>query len=159
MTRTDGTTPCASPWEESVRLGAAARRLRDEIGYRWRFRLEQQALDAALDAARHALGADLAARAEADTAVRPWQDTAARAERARGERKRPRHGWASLTPTEEQVVALVAQGMTNPQIGERLLMGRATVKTHLEHIFAKLGIRSRTELATEALKRGPQSGT
>jgi DNA-binding CsgD family transcriptional regulator len=46
--------------------------------------------------------------------------------------------------------------MTNAQIAERLLMGRATVKTHLEHIFTKLGIRSRAELAAEATRRAPQ---
>jgi DNA-binding CsgD family transcriptional regulator len=67
-------------------------------------------------------------------------------------RKRPRHGWAALTPTESQVVDLVAQGLTNPQIAERLIMGRATVKTHLEHIFAKLGVTTRTELASEAVR-------
>ena len=56
-------------------------------------------------------------------------------------------------PTEHQVVALVAEGMTNPQIAERLLMGRATVKTHLEHIFTKLDIRTRAALAAEATRR------
>ena len=48
---------------------------------------------------------------------------------------------------------LVSEGLTNPQIAERLLMGRATVKTHLEHIFTKLGIRSRAQLAAEAARR------
>jgi DNA-binding CsgD family transcriptional regulator len=42
---------------------------------------------------------------------------------------------------------LVAEGRTNPQIADRLLMGRATVKTHLEHIFPKLGVTTRAELA------------
>ncbi len=40
--------------------------------------------------------------------------------------KRPSPGWNALTPTEQQVVALAADGLTNPQIAERLLMGRAT---------------------------------
>ena len=70
-----------------------------------------------------------------------WQAAAAYARRARGERKRPRHGWASLTPTEQQVVDLIADGLTNAQIAARLLMGQATVKTHLAHIFNKLGVR------------------
>jgi DNA-binding CsgD family transcriptional regulator len=47
----------------------------------------------------------------------------------------------------------VAEGLTNPQIAERLLMGRATVKSHLEHIFTRLGMRSRAELAAEAARR------
>ncbi len=52
-----------------------------------------------------------------------------------------------------QVVTLVAEGLTNPQIAERLLMGRATVKTHLDHVFAKTGFHSRTELATQFVRR------
>jgi DNA-binding CsgD family transcriptional regulator len=85
----------------------------------------------------------------------PWADAIRYAQRARGERKRPRHGWAALTPTEEQVVALVGEGLTNPQIATRLLMGRATVKTHLEHIFAKLDVTTRSELASRAARRDP----
>ena len=53
----------------------------------------------------------------------------------------------SLTPTEQRVVALVAEGLSNPQIGERLFVSRRTVQTHLAHVFAKLGISSRTQLA------------
>ena len=79
-------------------------------------------------------------------------DAVAYARRARGERARPRHGWASLTPTEQQVVELVAEGLTNPEIAERLLMARGTVKTHLEHVFAKTGLRNRAELAAAAIQ-------
>jgi DNA-binding CsgD family transcriptional regulator len=43
--------------------------------------------------------------------------------------------------------------LTNPQIAERLLMGRATVKTHLEHVFTKLAVHTRAELAAEATRR------
>ncbi len=76
------------------------------------------------------------------------------ASRARGERKRPSSGWASLTPTELEVVKLAAQGLSNPEIGERLFIGRPTVKTHLAHTFNKLGVTSRAELASEATRRG-----
>jgi DNA-binding CsgD family transcriptional regulator len=44
-------------------------------------------------------------------------------------------------------VSLVAEGLTNKQIGERLLMGAETVKTHLSHVYDKLGVRSRAALA------------
>jgi predicted ATPase/DNA-binding CsgD family transcriptional regulator len=72
----------------------------------------------------------------------------------RGPRKRPQFGWESLTPTERTVVALVADGLTNPQIGERLFISRRTVQAHLAHVFAKLGISSRTQLAAQvALRR------
>jgi DNA-binding CsgD family transcriptional regulator len=69
---------------------------------------------------------------------------------ARGERKRPHHGRASQTPTELQVTSLIAEDLTNPEIASRLFISRSTVKVHLEHIFAKLGVRSRTALAAEA---------
>ena len=74
------------------------------------------------------------------------------ARRARGERGRPRHGWASLTPTERRVAELVARGLTNPEIAEQLLMARGTVKTHLEHVFAKTGLRNRAELAAAVIQ-------
>ena len=60
--------------------------------------------------------------------------------RGRGERKRPSSGWDALTPMENQVVALAAEGLTNPQIAERLFVARGTVKIHLSHIFSKLGV-------------------
>jgi predicted ATPase/class 3 adenylate cyclase/DNA-binding CsgD family transcriptional regulator len=139
-------------WAESLRLVGAAERLRDETGYRWRFGFEQHAVDTARTAAINALG-DSADAAVNEGRNLDWHDAAAYARRARGERKRPSHGWESLTPTERQVVALVADGLTNPQIAERLLMGRATVKTHLTRIFAKLGVRTRSELAAAATRR------
>ena len=76
------------------------------------------------------------------------------ARRARGSRRRPTTGWDSLTPTELQVVELAAQGFTNPEIGRRLFIGAGTVKTHLSHVFAKLNVSSRTELAAAASRRG-----
>jgi predicted ATPase/DNA-binding CsgD family transcriptional regulator len=76
------------------------------------------------------------------------------ARRARGERRRPSFGWDSLTPTELEVVRLAAAGLTNPAIGERLFISRGTVKTHLLHVFAKLGVHSRAELAAAAIRHG-----
>ena len=128
-------------WTDCLRLFAAAQRLRDETGYRWRFCFERDVVEPARAAALAALGAPL----QEDPLE--WHEAAAYAARARGRRQRPRHGWESLTPTELQVAELVADGQTNPQIAQRLLMGRATVKTHLEHVFTKLGVRSRAELA------------
>jgi DNA-binding CsgD family transcriptional regulator len=72
---------------------------------------------------------------------------------ARGPRKRPQFGWPSLTPTERTVAALVADGLTNPQIGERLFISRRTVQTHLVHVFAKLDISSRAQLAAQVARQ------
>ncbi|MEJ7562457.1 MAG: LuxR C-terminal-related transcriptional regulator [Ilumatobacteraceae bacterium] len=52
-----------------------------------------------------------------------------------------------------EVVALVAEGLTNPQIAERLFVSRATVKTHLSHVYTKVGIANRAELASLATRR------
>jgi DNA-binding CsgD family transcriptional regulator/tetratricopeptide (TPR) repeat protein len=71
----------------------------------------------------------------------------------RGMRRRPTFGWESLTPTERTVVDLVAEGLSNPQIGERLFVSRRTVQTHLAHVFRKLDISSRAQLAAEAARR------
>jgi DNA-binding CsgD family transcriptional regulator/tetratricopeptide (TPR) repeat protein len=78
----------------------------------------------------------------------------------RGPRQRPRFGWQSLTPTELTVSGLVADGLSNPQIGERLYISRRTVQTHLAHVFAKLDIASRAQLAAEVTRRrgGPLPG-
>lgn len=87
----------------------------------------------------------------------PTDEAIAYAVRGRDERKRPSAGWASLTPTEVQVVRLVAEGLTNPQIAERLFITRNTVKTHLKHVFDKLGLTTRAELAAEATRRSPRA--
>jgi DNA-binding CsgD family transcriptional regulator len=52
-----------------------------------------------------------------------------------------------LTPAERRVAALVAEGKTNREVAAALFLGERTVASHLHHIYAKLGVRSRTELA------------
>ncbi len=52
-----------------------------------------------------------------------------------------------LTRAEQRVAALVAEGRTNREVAAALFLGERTVETHLSHVYAKLGIRSRTELA------------
>ena len=112
---------------------------------------EQRGFESAVRAAREEVGDAAGAAWEEGTSL-GWQEAVTYAERARGERSRPRHGWTSLTPTERQVVELVVEGRTNPEIAERLLMARGTVKTHLEHVYAKTGCRNRAELAAVAVE-------
>lgn len=71
----------------------------------------------------------------------------------RGPRNRPQFGWPSLTPTEQTVATLVADGLSNPQIGDRLFICRRTVQTHVAHVFAKLGLSSRTQLPAQVARR------
>ena len=58
--------------------------------------------------------------------------------------------WETLTPAEARVAELVAAGLSNQAVAERLVVSTNTVATHLRHAFAKLGIRTRTELANAA---------
>jgi predicted ATPase/DNA-binding CsgD family transcriptional regulator len=111
-------------------LRGAARRARHDTGY--------------------ALGRPDEPGPSADEAALTLDDAIALVQRARGPRRRPASGWDSLTPTERSVVELAALGLTNPEIGARLYIGRGTVKTHLAHVYAKLGVANRTELARHA---------
>ncbi|MFI9815422.1 ATP-binding protein [Saccharothrix variisporea] len=72
--------------------------------------------------------------------------------------RRAAHGWESLTPTELKVTELVVAGLSNRQIAERLVLSSRTVATHVSHVLAKLGVRSRTDIAREAVRHRVASG-
>ena len=63
-------------------------------------------------------------------------------------------GGPSLTPRETEILTLIAKGLSNRSAAEMLNLSRATVRTHLEHIYAKLDVSNRTEAVTEAIRRG-----
>jgi DNA-binding NarL/FixJ family response regulator len=60
----------------------------------------------------------------------------------------------TLSPRERQVLALVADGNSNPTIAAELFVSEATVKTHLLHVFEKLGVSDRTRAVTRAMELG-----
>lgn len=62
-----------------------------------------------------------------------------------------------LSPSEHRVAELVIEGRTNREIASTLFLGERTVASHLTHIYAKLGVRSRTELARQMLPGGERS--
>ncbi|RCH64212.1 DNA-binding response regulator [Streptomyces sp. SDr-06] len=68
--------------------------------------------------------------------------------------RRPEPSQDLLTPRESDVLRLLAQGLSNRAIGRRLLVGEATVKTHVNHLFAKLRIRNRAEAVAWAHTHG-----
>ena len=144
---------CLDSQEEAARILGVAQRTRADRGLvRWPPdgpRLAE--LERTL---RSALGDQAFEDARDEGASLTLEDAVAWIRRARGERKRPARGWESLTPTELKVIGLVAEGLTNPQIGARMFISRGTVKVHLSHIFAKLGVSTRAELAAEATRRG-----
>ena len=91
----------------------------------------------------------------------PDRDRALARMRALGIRRGPREGhrtvdsgWASLTATEVRIAALVQDGLTNREIGTRLFISPRTVQTHVSHILAKTGLRSRVEVAAAARAAG-----
>ncbi|RRO18269.1 LuxR family transcriptional regulator [Saccharopolyspora rhizosphaerae] len=90
----------------------------------------------------------------ADPRVRPQG-----ARPARSRRRRAGSGWTSLTPTERQIARLVADGLANPDIAEALVSSRRTVEVHVSHILAKLGARSRVEIAVEATRHDLRDGS
>jgi predicted ATPase/DNA-binding CsgD family transcriptional regulator len=150
-----GVLACARErYSDAARLLAAADAARPRLGYLTPgFAADRRAATLAASRARHTLGEDGFAQ--------PWDqgqrltldDAVAYVARRGGGRKRPATGWSSLTPTELEVVRLVAEGLRNDAIARRLFIAPGTVKVHLSHIFTKLGITTRAELAAQAASR------
>jgi DNA-binding CsgD family transcriptional regulator len=66
--------------------------------------------------------------------------------------------WSTLTPQEWQIAQLAAAGLTNSEIGEQLLISRRTVGSHLYHLFPKLGVTARSQLADALSAAEPTAG-
>ncbi len=95
---------------------------------------------------RAALGPEEFDRAFGRGASMSLNDAVGFATRSRSGRARPTEGWAALTPAEREVVELAADGLTNPEIAEKLFISPRTVQGHLARVYRKLGILSRREL-------------
>ena len=143
----------------AARLLAAADAARQPLGYLAPgFTANRAAAARAASQARHILGEDRFTQAWEQGQELTLDDAVAYATRQGGGRKRPATGWASLTPAELQVVGLVSEGLRNDAIARRLFIAPGTVKVHLSHIFAKLGITTRTELAAQAASHNLTAG-
>jgi predicted ATPase/DNA-binding CsgD family transcriptional regulator len=138
------------PHPAAVLFGAAAA-IREQSGVMRRIG-RQDAYDADIADLEHRLGTELSAHWQRGAAL-TMSDAVELAQRGRGERGRPATGWESLTATERKVAELVAAGRTNPEIAEALIVGRATVKTHVSSILRKLGLANRTQLAGLAARK------
>jgi predicted ATPase/class 3 adenylate cyclase/DNA-binding CsgD family transcriptional regulator len=134
---------------EAARLFAAAQSIRQRIGA-VRFKIYDAGYQASVAALRDTMGENDFDSAWAEGSALSTEEAIAYAKRGRGERKRPANGWSSLTPTERDVVRLVSKGLANNDIAARLFISPRTVQTHLTHVYAKLGLTSRVQLAQEA---------
>ena len=117
-----------------------------------RFKIYDAGYQAAVTALRDAMGEKDFDAAWAEGSALSTEEAIAYALRGRGERKRPASGWASLTPAERDVVRLVSEGLANNDIATRLFVSPRTVQTHLTHVYTKLGLTSRVQLAQEAAR-------
>jgi DNA-binding CsgD family transcriptional regulator len=132
---------------EAGRLFGALRAVRPSGGFVWHQSLIEREIEA--------IRPDLDPVAVAEGSRMALDEVIERVQRSRQPRNRPSIGWESLTPAELRVVELVALGQSNATIAETLFIGVATVKTHLVHVYRKLGISSRSALVAEAVARAP----
>ncbi len=140
---------------DAARLLAAAAAARPQLGYLTPgFAADRRAAARAADDVRRALGEEEFGRAWARGQALTLDAAVALAARHGGGRKRPAAGWASLTPAELEVVRLVGRGLRNEAIARQLFIAPSTVKVHLSHVFTKLGVTTRAELAAQAALRG-----
>ena len=63
-------------------------------------------------------------------------------------------GWQELTPREREVLTLIGGGAANGEIAEALYISKRTVETHIRHIYAKLGVKRRTQAVLYAVRNG-----
>jgi predicted ATPase/class 3 adenylate cyclase/DNA-binding CsgD family transcriptional regulator len=136
---------------EAARLFGAAEAVRKDTGA-VRFKIFEDRYAAAVGALRDALGNSEFESAWAEGAAMSTLEAIAYARRGHSGRKRPASGWAALTPAERDVVRLVGEGLANNDIAARLFVSPRTVQSHLTHVYGKLGVGSRVQLAQEAVR-------
>ena len=72
---------------------------------------------------------------------------------SRAKHRQAQSGWASLTPAEIKIAAMVEEGLSNPEIAASLMLSPRTVGTHVSHILKKLDVHTRADIARESVLR------
>jgi DNA-binding CsgD family transcriptional regulator len=138
--------------QHGVRLLGAASAIRESLGLPL-FKVYEVGYEAIVASLRNNMADSDFDAAWAEGVALSTEEAVAYALRGRGERKRPSSGWDSLTPTELDVVRLVGDGLPNKDIATRLFVSPRTVQSHLRHVYNKLDLTSRVQLAQEAIRR------
>jgi DNA-binding CsgD family transcriptional regulator len=141
----------AGSHREAARLLGATCAMRERIGS-VRFKIYDASYETSVAALRDVMNDNDFGTAWSEGSALSTEEAIAYARRGRGQRKRPTSGWASLTPTELDVVRLVSEGLSNNDIATRLFVSPRTVQTHLTHVYTKLGLTSRVQLVQEAAR-------
>ncbi len=142
-------------YRDAARLFGSAAAIRERIGT-VRYRIYDAVHNAAVAKLREMLQKKDFEKAWAEGSGLSTTEAIARTQRAlnqtRYARNRPSSGWAALTPAELNVARLVGQGLRSKDIAEKLFISRRTVDSHLNHIYTKLGLSSRLQLAQEVAR-------
>jgi predicted ATPase/class 3 adenylate cyclase/DNA-binding CsgD family transcriptional regulator len=146
-----GVVGAAGSHREAARLFGAADSVRQATGI-VRFKVWDDGYAASVETVRDALGDNDFDSAWSEGVALSTLEAIAYARRGHSDRKRPTSGWDALTPTEHDVVRLVSQGLANKDIATRLFISPRTVQSHLTHVYTKLGLTSRVQLAQEAAR-------
>jgi predicted ATPase/class 3 adenylate cyclase/DNA-binding CsgD family transcriptional regulator len=136
---------------EAARLFGGAHAIRQRTGA-VRFKVWDAGYEDSVATLRNAMGQDDFDVSWAEGNALSTEEAIAYAQRGRGQRKRPTSGWASLTPTELDVLRLLGEGLANNDIATRLFISPRTVQTHLTHVYTKLGLSSRFQLVQEVAR-------
>jgi DNA-binding CsgD family transcriptional regulator len=133
----------------AARLFGASDAARQHMGF-VRFKVLDEGDEAKVATIRDELGENDFDAAWAEGAAMSMEEATAYALRGRSRHKRSSTGWNSLTPAELDVVRLVCEGLGNKDIAARLFVSPRTVQAHLTHVYTKLGLTSRVQLAQMA---------
>ena len=145
--------------ERAVRLAAAAAALREALGADL-LPAERARLERWQAAATRALGKTAYAEAWSQGCRQSWEQAttealvAAEAAAATARELMPAADAAPLTPREREIAVLLAQGLTNRQIAEALVISEGTARIHAEHVLGKLALHSRVQVAAWAREHG-----
>ncbi|HSR23245.1 MAG TPA: LuxR C-terminal-related transcriptional regulator, partial [Candidatus Eisenbacteria bacterium] len=139
--------------ERALRLCGAAMALRDTIRAPLPPGWQDLARSVVVEPARALVGAERADAAVAEGASLSMDEAVAEARAGHEPAGSGGEGWGPLSRREREVAALVAQGLTNRQIADRLVIAERTVEGHLERIRGKLALHSRTQIAVWVVGR------